>query len=96
MRVGLGTGSTVAHLLPAIAARGCKGPALRGYLAGDRAQAARALGLTRSSRWTTSASWTSRSTAPTRSTRAGWLIKGGGGRAHAREDRGGLGSGASS
>ncbi len=25
MRVGLGTGSTVAHLLPAIAARGCAG-----------------------------------------------------------------------
>ena len=36
MRLGLGTGSTVAHLLPAIAERGLSGPGLRRILAGDR------------------------------------------------------------
>ncbi len=37
MRVGLGTGSTVAYLLPALASEGPARPALRGHLAGDRA-----------------------------------------------------------
>ncbi len=44
MRVGLGTGSTVAHLLPAIAARGCTG--LRCVATSPATEsAARALGL---------------------------------------------------
>ena len=42
MRVGLGTGSTVAYLLPALAERALRGVALRGHLAGDRAGGARA------------------------------------------------------
>lgn len=45
MRVGLGTGSTVAHLLPAIARRGCSG--LRCVATSPATEvAARALGLT--------------------------------------------------
>ncbi len=45
MRVGLGTGSTVAHLLPAIAERGCRG--LRCVATSPATEhAARALGLT--------------------------------------------------
>ena len=37
MRVGLGTGSTVAYLLPALAERELRGLRCVGHLAGDRA-----------------------------------------------------------
>ena len=45
MQLGLGTGSTVAYLLPALAERDLQRPALRGHLAGDRAGGAASSGL---------------------------------------------------
>ena len=70
MRVGLGTGSTVAYLLPALARRGLDA-ALRGDVAGDRGGGARARARSRAvlGRRRARASSTSRSTAPTRSRR---------------------------
>ena len=83
MRVGLGTGSTVAHLLPAIARRGLQRPALRGDLAGDRAR--------RASRWASSVEPLDELgeldiaiDGADQVDPQGWLIKGGGG-AHTRE-----------
>ena len=83
MTVGLGTGSTVAHLLPALAERGSAGHPLRRHLAGDRG-----------GRRASSASRSRTSSALERLdiaidgadqvTPDGWLIKGGGG-AHLRE-----------
>ena len=83
MRVGLGTGSTVAYLLARSPSARAAGTALRGDLAGDRARGAGA-GIDACETSTSSASSTWRSTAPTRSIRDGWLVKGGGG-AHTRE-----------
>ena len=80
--VGLGTGSTVAHLLPALAARGLDGSAASPPR--PRPRSRRASSASRSRRSTAWSGSTSRSTAPTRSTPDGWLIKGGGG-AHTRE-----------
>ena len=69
MRVGLGTGSTVAYLLEALGERELQGRALRGDVAGHRAGGARAgTDRVRVSTSSTSSMW--RSTAPTRSTRA--------------------------
>ena len=82
MTVGLGTGSTVAHLLPALAERGLSScaasPPRRRPRSRPRARDRR------SSPSTPSTASTSRSTAPTRSPPDGWLVKGGGG-AHPRE-----------
>ena len=82
MRVGLGTGSTVAYLLPAIARARLQGSALRRHLAGDRG-AARALGLTVEALDELGELDIAIDGADQIDAR-GWLIKGGGG-AHTRE-----------
>ena len=72
MTVGLGTGSTVAHLLPALAARGLEDLRCVATSVATEEQA-RELGIAGGGRSTRSTGSTSRSTAPTRSTRtAGW------------------------
>jgi ribose 5-phosphate isomerase A len=82
MRLGLGTGSTVAHLLPALAERGLRG--VRCVATSDRTeQEARALGLhvepfTSVDRLDLAIDGTDQVTPD------GWVIKGGGG-AHTRE-----------
>jgi ribose 5-phosphate isomerase A len=82
MRVGLGTGSTVAHLLPAIAARGLHG--LRCVATSPATEhAARALGLTVSTLDEVGELDIAIDGAD-QVDPAGWLIKGGGG-AHVRE-----------
>jgi ribose 5-phosphate isomerase A len=82
MRVGLGTGSTVAYLLPAIAARGCKG--LRCVATSPATElAARALGLTVEALDTVGELDVAIDGADQIDPR-GWLVKGGGG-AHTRE-----------
>ena len=71
MTVGLGTGSTVAFLLPAIAERGVKD--LRCVATSVLPRSGRASWGSRSRSSTRSSGWTSRSTAPTRSRpTAGW------------------------
>jgi ribose 5-phosphate isomerase A len=82
MRVGLGTGTTVAHLLPAIAARGCKG--LR-YAATSPATeaAARALGLSVED-LDELGELDMAIDGADQIDPSGWLVKGGGG-AHTRE-----------
>ncbi len=82
MRVGLGTGSTVAHLLPAIAARGCTG--LRCAATSPATEsAARALGL---DVWTLDelGELDIAIDGADQIDAQGWLVKGGGG-AHTRE-----------
>ncbi len=82
MRVGLGSGSTVAHLLPAIAARGCTG--LRCVATSPATeQAARALGLSVEALDDVGELDIAIDGADEIDPR-GWLIKGGGG-AHTRE-----------
>jgi ribose 5-phosphate isomerase A len=82
MRVGLGTGSTVAHLLPAIAARGCRG--LRCVATSPATEdAARALGLSVETLDDVGELDIAIDGADQVDER-GWLIKGGGG-AHTRE-----------
>lgn len=82
MRVGLGSGSTVAHLLPAIAARGCSG--LRCVATSPATEtAARALGLTVEALDEVGELDMAIDGADEIDPR-GWLIKGGGG-AHTRE-----------
>lgn len=82
MRVGLGSGSTVAHLLPAIAARGCSG--LRCVATSPATEAAaRALGLTVEALDDVGELDVAIDGADEIDPR-GWLIKGGGG-AHTRE-----------
>jgi ribose 5-phosphate isomerase A len=82
MRVGLGTGSTVAQLLPAIAERGCKG--LRCVATSPATEAAaRALGLEMETLDELGELDIAIDGADQIDTR-GWLIKGGGG-AHTRE-----------
>ena len=82
MRVGLGTGSTVAYLLPAIAARGCEG--LRCVATSPATEsAARALGLTVEALDEVGELDIAIDGADQIDER-GWLIKGGGG-AHTRE-----------
>jgi ribose 5-phosphate isomerase A len=82
MRVGLGTGSTVAYLLPAIADRGCKG--LRCVATSPATeQAARALGLTLEALDEVGELDILIDGADQIDTH-GWLVKGGGG-AHTRE-----------
>jgi ribose 5-phosphate isomerase A len=82
MRVGLGTGSTVAHLLPAIADRGCKG--LRCVATSPATDvAARALGLTVEALDKVGQLDIAIDGADQIDAR-GWLVKGGGG-AHTRE-----------
>lgn len=82
MRVGLGSGSTVAHLLPAIAARGCGG--LRCVATSPATEAAaRALGLTVEALDDVGELDVAIDGADEIDPR-GWLIKGGGG-AHTRE-----------
>lgn len=82
MRVGLGTGSTVAHLLPAIAERGCTG--LRCVATSPATeQAARALGLDVRSLDELGELEIAIDGAD-QVDPAGWLVKGGGG-AHTRE-----------
>ncbi len=82
MRVGLGTGSTVAHLLPAIAARGCEG--LRCVATSPATEhAARALGLEVSS-LDELGELDMAIDGADQIDPAGWLVKGGGG-AHTRE-----------
>jgi len=82
MRVGLGTGSTVAHLLAAIAARGCEG--LRCAATSPATElAARALGLEVESLDALGELDIAIDGAD-QIDPAGWLIKGGGG-AHTRE-----------
>jgi ribose 5-phosphate isomerase A len=82
MRVGLGTGSTVAYVLPAIADRGCKG--LRCVATSPATeQAARALGLTLEALDEVGELDIAIDGADQIDTH-GWLIKGGGG-AHTRE-----------
>ncbi|MGA2454346.1 MAG: ribose 5-phosphate isomerase A [Solirubrobacteraceae bacterium] len=82
MRVGLGTGSTVAYLLPAIAERGCKG--LRCAATSPATEdAARALGLTVQALDDIGELDIAIDGADQIDPR-GWLIKGGGG-AHTRE-----------
>ncbi|MGO9487558.1 MAG: ribose 5-phosphate isomerase A [Solirubrobacteraceae bacterium] len=82
MRVGLGTGSTVAHLLPAIAERGLRG--LRCVATSPATeQAARALGLTVEGLDAVGELDIAIDGADLLDP-AGWLIKGGGG-AHTRE-----------
>ncbi len=82
MRVGLGTGSTVAELLPAISDRGCKG--LRCVATSPATEAAaRALGLTVESLDEIGELDIAIDGAD-QIDRRGWLIKGGGG-AHTRE-----------
>lgn len=82
MRVGLGSGSTVAHLLPAIAARGCSG--LRCVATSPATEtAARALGLTVEALDEVGELDVAIDGADEIDPR-GWLIKGGGG-AHTRE-----------
>ena len=82
MRVGLGTGSTVAHLLPAIAARGCEG--LR-FVATSPATAAtaEALGL-RIETLDEVGELDIAIDGADQIDPLGWLVKGGGG-AHTRE-----------
>jgi ribose 5-phosphate isomerase A len=82
MRVGLGTGSTVAHLLPAIAARGLGG--LRCVATSPATEhAARALGLTVETLDEVGELEIAIDGAD-QVDPAGWLVKGGGG-AHVRE-----------
>jgi ribose 5-phosphate isomerase A len=82
MRVGLGSGSTVAHLLPAIADRGCEG--LRCVATSPATElAARALGLTVEALDEVGELDIAIDGADQIDPR-GWLIKGGGG-AHTRE-----------
>ncbi len=82
MRVGLGTGSTVAHLLPAIIDRGCKG--LRCVATSPATEdAARALGLTVHPLDEVGELDIAIDGADQIDPR-GWLVKGGGG-AHTRE-----------
>jgi ribose 5-phosphate isomerase A len=82
MRVGLGTGSTVAHLLPAIAERGCMG--LRCAATSPATEtAARALGLTVQALDDVGELDIAIDGADQIDPR-GWLVKGGGG-AHTRE-----------
>jgi ribose 5-phosphate isomerase A len=82
MRVGLGTGTTVAHLLPAIAERACKG--LRCVATSPETEAAaRALGLTVESLDAVGELDIAIDGADQIDPR-GWLVKGGGG-AHTRE-----------
>jgi ribose 5-phosphate isomerase A len=82
MRVGLGTGSTVAYLLPAIAARGCAG--LRCVATSPATEtAARALGLTVEALDEVGELDVAIDGADQIDPR-GWLVKGGGG-AHTRE-----------
>jgi len=82
MRVGLGTGSTVAYLLPAIAARGCEG--LRCVATSPATEsAARALGLSVESLDEVGKLDIAIDGAD-QIDEHGWLIKGGGG-AHTRE-----------
>ena len=82
MRVGLGTGSTVAHLLPAIAERGCSG--LRCVATSPATEdAARALGLDVHSLDQLGELEIAIDGAD-QVDPAGWLVKGGGG-AHTRE-----------
>lgn len=82
MRVGLGSGSTVAHLLPAIAARGCSG--LRCVATSPATEtAARALGLSVEALDEVGELDVAIDGADEIDPR-GWLIKGGGG-AHTRE-----------
>jgi len=82
MRLGLGTGSTVAHLLPAIAARGCAG--LRCVATSPATEAAaRALGLTVEALDDVGELDLAIDGADEIDPR-GWLVKGGGG-AHTRE-----------
>jgi ribose 5-phosphate isomerase A len=82
MRLGLGTGSTVAHLLPAIAARGCAG--LRCVATSPATEAAaRALGLTIEALDDVGELDMAIDGADEIDPR-GWLVKGGGG-AHTRE-----------
>ncbi len=82
MRVGLGSGSTVAHLLPAIAARGCTG--LRCVATSPATEtAARALGLTVEALDEVGELDIAIDGADEIDAR-GWLVKGGGG-AHTRE-----------
>jgi ribose 5-phosphate isomerase A len=82
MRVGLGTGSTVAFLLPAIAARGCRG--LRCVATSPATEhAARALGLNVEALDAVGELDLAIDGAD-QIDPAGWLIKGGGG-AHTRE-----------
>jgi ribose 5-phosphate isomerase A len=82
MRVGLGTGSTVAHLLPAIAERGCRG--LRCVATSPATDAAaRALGLTVEALDEVGELDLAIDGADQIDPR-GWLVKGGGG-AHTRE-----------
>jgi ribose 5-phosphate isomerase A len=82
MRVGLGTGSTVAHLLPAIAARGCEG-LLCVATSEATEQAARALGLQMAALDDVGELDIAIDGAD-QINPDGWLIKGGGG-AHTRE-----------
>jgi ribose 5-phosphate isomerase A len=82
MRVGLGTGSTVAHLLPAIAERGCRG--LRCVATSPETDsAARALGLSVEALDEVGELDIAIDGADQIDDR-GWLVKGGGG-AHTRE-----------
>jgi ribose 5-phosphate isomerase A len=82
MRVGLGTGSTVAHLLPAIAERGCRELRCVATSPGTDA-AARALGLSVESLDDVGELDLAIDGADQIDPR-GWLVKGGGG-AHTRE-----------
>ncbi len=82
MTVGLGTGSTVAHLLPALAGRDLSG--IRCVATSPATEeAARDLGI-EVEPFDASSDSTSRSTATDQVTPDGWLVKGGGG-AHLRE-----------
>jgi ribose 5-phosphate isomerase len=72
MTLGLGTGSTVRHLLDVIAERRAGGEWLRVVgvpTSEDTAARSRALGIP-SPRWTSGRRWTSPSTGPTRWTRS--------------------------
>ena len=82
MLVGLGTGSTVAHLLPALAARELEHP-LRRHLGRDRGAGARAR-ASRSSRSTRIERLDIAIDGADQIAPDGWLVKGGGG-AHTRE-----------
>ena len=82
MTVGLGTGSTVAYLLPALARRGL---AVRCVATSPRtAEAARALGLSRRARSATIDRFDIAIDGADQVTPDGWLVKGGGA-AHTRE-----------
>ena len=82
MAVGLGTGSTVAHLLPALAARGL---GIRCVATSPETErAARELGRSRSSRSTGSSELDIAIDGADQVAPDGWLVKGGGG-AHLRE-----------